>query len=181
MVKRENDKQSKLLKGDGPENPYKLWQEMGKWMTDNCTVIRHNDRLERTIARCQEWKNRYQRMSLSDTGMWTNQNLSFARAVGDMIILAEAILKAAILRDESRGAHFKPAYPDRLDDQFLKTTIASYDARGDQPVITYEPVDTSLIPPRARTYGKKPDAAPAAKPTAAPPASGTGAPVAAAT
>jgi succinate dehydrogenase / fumarate reductase flavoprotein subunit len=181
LVKQETDKQSKLLRGDGPENPYKLWQEMGKWMTDNCTVVRHNDRLEKTIARCQEWKDRYRRISLSDTGMWTNQNLSFARALGDMIILADAILKGAILRNESRGAHFKPQYPERLDEQFLKTTIATYDAVNDQPVITYEAVDTSLIPPRARTYGKKPDAAPAAKPTTAQTTPSPGAPVAAAT
>jgi len=182
LVKQETDKQSKLLKGDGPENPYKLWQEMGKWMTDNCTVVRHNDRLERTIERCGQWKQRYERISLSDTGMWTNQNLSFARALGDMIIMADAILKAAVLRNESRGAHFKPEYPDRHDDQFLKTTVATYDAHANMPVINYEPVDTSLIPPRARTYGKKPDAAPSAKPTASQaPTTAAGVPAAAAT
>ncbi len=182
VVKQENDKQTALLRGDGPENPYKLWQEMGKWMTDNCTVVRHNDRLERTIARCQEWKHRYGRISLSDTGMWTNQNLSFARALGDMITLAEAILAGAIRRNESRGAHYKPEFPERNDEQFLKTTIATYDRGAGMPVISYEAVDTSLIPPRARTSGKKPDVAPAAKPTASQaPGTASGVPAAAAT
>ena len=68
------------------------------------------------------------RVKLSDTGMWTNQNLSFARATRDMIMLAEAILKGALLRNESRGAHYKPAFPDRNDEEFLKATIATYDA-----------------------------------------------------
>src|SRR5688572_563539 len=154
-VKQETDEQSALLKGDGPENPYKLWQEMGKWMTDNCTVVRHNERLERTIERCQEWKQRYGRISLSDTGMWTNQNLSFARALGDMITLADAILAGAVRRNESRGAHYKPEFPERNDEQFLKTTVATFDRAAGMPVISYEAVDTSLIPPRARTYGKK--------------------------
>ena len=113
VVKQETDRQNWLVNNDGTENPYLLWQEMGKWMTDNCTVVRHNDRLEKTLAQCEEWKQRYQRVKLSDTGMWTNQNLSFARAVRDMIVLAEAILKAALRRDESRGAHYKPAFPDR--------------------------------------------------------------------
>ena len=58
-VEQETDRQSHLLKSSGDENPYKLWQEMGKWMTDNCTVVRYNDRLEKTIAHCQEWKDRY--------------------------------------------------------------------------------------------------------------------------
>ncbi len=154
VVKRETDKQTALLNNDGDENPYLLWQEMGKWMTENCTVVRHNDKLQETLDRCQQWKQRYQRVRLSDTGTWTNQNLSFTRALKDMLVYAEAVLKAALLRNESRGAHFKPAFPERNDAEFLKTTIATYDAANDATVISYAPVDTSLIQPRARTYGK---------------------------
>jgi len=175
VVKQENDRVQRLITSTGDQNPYLLWQEMGRAMTDNCTVVRHNDRLEKTIDQCQEWKSRFGRVKLSDTGMYTNQNLSFARATGDMIKLAEAILQGALQRNESRGAHYKPAFPDRDDANFLKATIATYDAANDHPVISFQPVDTSLVPPRARTYGKKADAVPAEKaaPTtkpAAPPA-----------
>jgi succinate dehydrogenase / fumarate reductase flavoprotein subunit len=163
VVKQENDRVEKLIAGDGDQNPYLLWQELGKAMTENCTVVRHNDRLEKTLSQCQEWKERFSRIRLSDTGMYTNQNLSFARATGDMIKLAEAILQGALQRNESRGAHYKPAFPDRDDENFLRATIATYDAETDRPVISYQPVDTSLVPPRARTYGKKPDAVPADK------------------
>ena len=164
-VKQENDRVQKLISGTGDENPYLLWQEMGRAMTDNCTVVRHNDRLEKTLAQCQEWKSRFARVRLSDTGMYTNQNLSFARATGDMIKLAEAVLQGALQRNESRGAHFKPQFPDRDDANFLKATMATYDAVDDRPIISYLPIDTSLVPPRARTYGKKADAVPAEKPT----------------
>ncbi len=167
VVRQETDRQNWLLSNSGDENPYLLWQEMGKWMTDYCTVVRYNDKLQMTLERCQEWKDRYQRVKLSDTGMWTNQNLSFARATRDMILLAEATLKAALLRDESRGAHYKPAFPERDDANFLKATIATYDAASDSPVISYAPVDVSLSTPRARTYGKKPEST-AAKAVAAP-------------
>src|SRR6478672_11842756 len=105
IVKQEADRQDWLVKNQGDENPYLLWQEMGKWMTDNCTVVRYNERIERTLEQCESWKERFQRVKLSDTDMWTNQNLSFARATRDMIILAEAILKGALMRNESRGAH----------------------------------------------------------------------------
>jgi succinate dehydrogenase / fumarate reductase, flavoprotein subunit len=157
-VNRETQRQEKLVASQGDENPYLLWQEMGRWMTDNCTVLRYNERLQQTLARCQEWKERYERIKLSDTGMWTNQNLSFARAVRDMIILSEAILQGALQRNESRGAHFKPAYPHRNDEDFLKATIAEYDPATNSPRISYAPVDISLAPPRAREYGKKADA-----------------------
>jgi succinate dehydrogenase / fumarate reductase flavoprotein subunit len=171
VVKAEADKQNWLVHNDGSENPYKLWQEMGRWMTDNCTVVRHNERLEKTLAQLQEWKDRYKKVRLSDTGMWTNQNLSFTRALRDMIVLAEAILAGALMRNESRGAHYKPAFSERDDEHFLRATIATYDAANDRPNITYEPVDTSLIPPRARTYGKK-EAAPATTATNTPASAG---------
>ena len=47
---------------------------------------------------------------LSDTGQWTNQNVVFLKALRDMFPLAKTILKGALLRDECRGAHFKPDF-----------------------------------------------------------------------
>jgi succinate dehydrogenase / fumarate reductase flavoprotein subunit len=175
VMKQEQDRQDALVKSNGTENPYLLWQEMGKLMTETCTVVRINERLESTLAKCQEWKERYQRIRLSDTMMWTNQNLSFTRALRDMIALAEVILRGAYQRNESRGVHFKPQYPERDDANFLKATIATYDAAAKAPVITYAPVDTSLVTPRARTYGKtesKPAASAAPAATAAPATAG---------
>ena len=162
VVKQETDRQDWLVHNDGTENPYLLWQEMGKWMTENCTVVRHNDRLQATLDKCQEWKDRYKRVKLSDTGMWTNQNLSFARATRDMLLESEAVLRGALARNESRGAHYKPAFPDRDDANFLKATIATYDPATNNVDISYGPVDCSLVKPRPRTYGKTADkAAPA--------------------
>ena len=179
-VKQETDKQNALVNNSlGNENPYLLWQEMGKWMTDNCTVIRHNDKLQKTLEQCEQWKERVTRIKLSDTGMWTNQNLSFARAVRDMVILAEPILKAALLRNESRGAHYKPEFPDRNDTDFLKTTIATYNAASNSAQISYSAVDTSLVVPRPRTYGKVEASAAPAKSQAATPAATPATPAAA--
>ena len=155
VVAQENDRQKWLVSNKGTENPYLLWQDMGKAMTTNCTVVRRNADLQKTLDLCQDWKERYQRIQLSDTGMWSNQNLSFARATRDMILLAEATLKGALQRNESRGAHYKPEFPERNDAEFLKTTIATFDKAANTSTISYEPVDTSLVTPRARTYGKK--------------------------
>jgi succinate dehydrogenase / fumarate reductase flavoprotein subunit len=165
IVKQETDRQNWLISSKGNENPYLLWQEMGKWMTENCTVVRVNSKLEATIRKCEEWKDRYQHIKLSDTGMWSNQNLSFARATRDMILQSEAVLKGALARNESRGAHYKPEFPTRDDANFLKATIATFDPSTGSAKIDYAPVDTSLVVPRARTYGKTAD-----KPTATAPA-----------
>ena len=70
-----------------------------------------------------------------------------------MLHLARVITLGAYHRDESRGAHYKPEFPDRNDEDFLKTTIATFEV--EKPKITYEDVDVSLITPRKRDYTKK--------------------------
>jgi succinate dehydrogenase / fumarate reductase flavoprotein subunit len=67
-----------------------------------------------------------------------------------MLELARVIVKGARLRDESRGAHYKPEFPNRDDEKFLKTTKAAF-VNG-APEISYEDVDIGYIPPRPRVY-----------------------------
>ncbi len=43
-----------------------------------------------------------------------------------MLELGRVIVQGARLRDESRGAHYKPDFPDRNDEKFLKTTKAAF-------------------------------------------------------
>jgi len=56
------------------------------------------------------------------------------------------------MRDESRGSHYKPDFPDRDDKNWMKTTKASFAPDADEPKFEFEPVDAALIPPRARKY-----------------------------
>jgi len=68
----------------------------------------------------------------------------------NMIVLARVITRGALARNESRGAHYKPDFPDRDDANWLKTTRAKWVSNDVQ--LTYEPVDISLIKPRPRRY-----------------------------
>ena len=67
-----------------------------------------------------------------------------------MIIYALAICKAARMRDESRGAHFKPEFPNRDDEHFLKTTLVRMNPETCEPEISYIDFDHSLVKPRPR-------------------------------
>jgi len=69
-------------------------------------------------------------------------------------MLAEVILVGGIERRESRGSHYRTDYTERDDVNFLKTTIAKYNADTGRPDIAFEDVNTSLVEPRARTYGR---------------------------
>jgi succinate dehydrogenase / fumarate reductase, flavoprotein subunit len=151
-LKRQQEINDALIKQSGNENQYMLHQEMGKWMTDNVTVVRYNDKLKATDNKLLELMDRYKRISINDSNLWATMALPHARHLNNMLELARVITLGALNRNESRGAHFKPEFPERDDEHFLKTTIVEHSGEG--PVISYEPVDVSLIPPRKRDYSK---------------------------
>ncbi|GBF10870.1 succinate dehydrogenase flavoprotein subunit [Tepidibacillus sp. HK-1] len=148
--KLEEQKYNDILNLKGNENPYKLHEELGKWMTDNVTVVRYNDRLLKTNEKLLELMERYKKINIDDAAKWSNQATTFTRQLEGMLVLAQAITMGAYNRNESRGAHYKPDFPDRNDEDWLKTTKAKYTPDG--PVFDYEPVDVSLIKPRLRNY-----------------------------
>ena len=151
-LKHQQEINDRLVKQSGTENQYILHQEMGKWMTDNVTVIRYNEKLKATDNKLLELMDRYKRISINDSNLWATMALPHARHLDNMLELARVITLGALNRNESRGAHFKPEFPDRDDENFLKTTIAEFSGEG--PVFSYDPVDVSLIQPRKRDYSK---------------------------
>ncbi|MCD0459335.1 succinate dehydrogenase flavoprotein subunit [Roseiconus lacunae] len=177
-VKKQQERHDNLLKGNSgsDENPYLIHQELGDVMTRAATVVRRNDQLKEAVETVNELHERAMKVSLSDTGSWSNQNVLFSKSLQDMFPIAKCILQGALQRDECRGAHYKPEFQkpsltaedpaerrrqaeqwldefDRNNDKFLKSTIAEYDHATMKPKLSYEAVDTSLIQPRPRLYG----------------------------
>ncbi len=136
----------------GKENPYDLGDEMGEWMTNNCTIVRHNDKLAATDEKLVELLERWENVGVNDASRVYNQYVLRTRQLKDMLQLARVICLGALRRDESRGAHFKPDFPERDDENWLKTTMARHTPEG--PSLEYEVVDTSIIKPRPRVYSK---------------------------
>lgn len=137
---------------DGPVNPYELYQQMADVMTRNVTVVRYNDKLAETLQTLETLARDYERIGVEDKSMWNNTTTVFVRELKSMIDLAKVITAGALARDESRGSHYKPEFPERDDEAWLKTTLAAYDPALDGPRLSYEEVDLSLIEPRKRDY-----------------------------
>ncbi|MBT2688139.1 succinate dehydrogenase flavoprotein subunit [Bacillus sp. ISL-47] len=154
-VKQEEEKWNNIMSLDGTENAYVLHKELGEWMTDNVTVVRHNDRLLKTDEKIVELMERYKNININDTAKWSNQGASFTRQLQNMLQLARVITIGAYNRNESRGAHYKPDFPERNDEEFLKTTMAKFVDANSAPEFHYADVDVSLIKPRKRDYSKK--------------------------
>jgi succinate dehydrogenase / fumarate reductase flavoprotein subunit len=121
-------------------------------MTKHATVVRYNKGLQQADQELVGLIERSRRMNLSDRSAWANQTLAFCRELTNMLQLARVIVKGAEARNESRGAHYKPDYPERDDPNWMKTTKAVFAPDADEPVLSYEPVDAALLPPRARKY-----------------------------
>jgi succinate dehydrogenase / fumarate reductase flavoprotein subunit len=150
--RRQEEINEDLVRRQGLENIFDIHDEMGRWMTDNVTVIRYNDRLRQTDNKLQELIERYRRVNLNDANRWATMVLPHARQLYNMLQLARVITLGALARNETRGAHYKPEFPARNDDEWLRTTKASFS--DEAPVFSYEEVDTSLIKPRVRDYSK---------------------------
>jgi succinate dehydrogenase / fumarate reductase flavoprotein subunit len=144
------DRYEQLLRMAGSENPFQLHQELGDVMLKNVTIIRLNEKLKQTDEKIQELLTRWDNIGLDDKSRWCNQTLIFTRQLRDMMELARVITLGALQRNESRGAHYKPEFPERDDENWLKTTKALFTPAG--PQFSYEAVDVSLIKPRARRY-----------------------------
>jgi len=154
---------------NGSENPYVLARELGEVMTENVTVVRRNDRLRKTLEKIDELKDRWKRLNVLDHGHSSNRPLSFVNQLWNMFALGEVMTKGALLRDESRGAHYKPEFqlpepktkdptqdPDWMKawkerhQKWAKTTIARWTPQGS--VISYEDIPTPVLDPEPRWY-----------------------------
>ncbi len=139
-----------LMHRTGKENVHRLHDELAELMVRNVTVKRNNVELRATIDAIKSLRERYAHICLDDTGHVLNQTYVCANQFGAMLEVALVITKGALLRNEFRGAHFKPEFPERNDTEWLKTTVAKYNP--DEPEIFYRPVDLRHIKPITRDY-----------------------------
>jgi succinate dehydrogenase / fumarate reductase flavoprotein subunit len=139
-----------LTSSSGTENPFRIWRELGDTMTRHATIIRYNSGLAEADAKIVELLERAKNINLSDKSQWANTSFAFARQLLNMLHLSRVVVQGAAVRDESRGAHYKPDFPERNDEKFLKTTKVTF--VDGAPKIDWEEVDISQIKPRPRSY-----------------------------
>ena len=156
-----------ILKMDGPENAHKLHHELGDIMYKYVSIERDNNGLDQCLVELKDILKRWDNIGLTDRGHWANQEAMFVRQLRNMILYAMCITKAARCRDESRGAHAKIAldangkrmmdgdelvFMPRDDKNFMRISIVDYDPKTEEPIVSYDEFDHSLIKPRARNY-----------------------------
>ena len=165
--RRQEEINRTMVTGDGNENAFALHRDLGETMYEHVFVERNNKGLDAALEAIRTLKERSARIRLDDHGAWSNQSLSWARQIKDMIVLAEVITLGARMRDECRGSHYKAEFELKIpegkfkgdpefeayrakwkanNEKWLKTTIAKHAKDG--PRIEFRPVDMSILPPQ---------------------------------
>ncbi|MGK5595701.1 MAG: succinate dehydrogenase flavoprotein subunit [Parachlamydiaceae bacterium] len=151
-IKIEEEFRKDLLSRNGGENVFQLHERLANDLVNFVTVKRNNRDLQHCLDKIKEYQERYKKITLNDRSQFANQSFMFAHQFQAMLDVAKVITKSALLRNESRGAHFKAEFPKRDDENWLKTTVAAYEAGNDEPKISYRPVDLRYIKPTERNY-----------------------------
>ncbi len=136
--------------GSGSESISAMRRELRETMDENCGVFRSKESLEKASSKIQELKDRYKKAQVKDSSRTFNVELLGALELGSMLDVSETIVKSALERRESRGAHLRRDFPTRNDDEFLCHTLTHFTSDG--PKIEYIPATITKWQPEERKY-----------------------------
>jgi succinate dehydrogenase / fumarate reductase flavoprotein subunit len=98
-------------------------------MDEDCGVFRTEEKLQKAWQGVMQAKADYAKLAIDDKGETFNTDLMTAIELGNLILLAEATVKAALERTESRGAQFREDYPKRDDENFMVHITCHFDPK----------------------------------------------------
>jgi len=139
-----------ILGREGDERVSVIRDEMRRIMSEKMWVFRKGDELESALKELRNLKERFKNIRVEDKGRTFNTGLVAALQLDFTLDLAEVTIAGALPRTESRGAHSRPDYPKRDDENWLKHTLAYYTKEG--PRLEYIPVTITKWPPAVRAY-----------------------------
>ena len=99
-----------IKKMKGRENPYTLHQEMGNILLSHVLIVRENSKLEKAMTQINDLEVRFKDVQCLDTSHWSNPAPSMIQQLHCQIQLAKIITQGALVRNEFRGAHYKPEF-----------------------------------------------------------------------
>ncbi len=139
-----------ILDRDGGEPVYKIKEEMQNIMHTHCAVFREKGKLTEALTKIEELRERYHGVSLAYKGDEYNTDIVSYLELGHMLDISLSIVKGALNREESRGAHSRLDFPARDDENWMKHTLMY--KKGEEFEIGYKDVSVTKYEPTERKY-----------------------------
>lgn len=144
------EEMERVKTSNGSESVSGLRAELQAGMTSDAGVFRTKESLERQMRLIDELLQRYKNIRIDDKSNTFNTDLQEAIELGHMLEFSKFIVYGALIREESRGGHFREDFPTRDDENFLKHTYAYMDEEynithewGDVVITKFEPKERS--------------------------------------
>ncbi len=141
---------SELKNSRGTERPADIRDALQDEMMDKASVFRDAKGLTAMRERLRELRARYRQAKVEDQSACYNTELLEVIELGGLLDLAEVLVESALVRQESRGAHFREDFPKRDDPNWLKHTLAYKGEKGIE--FRYKPVTITKFEPKERKY-----------------------------
>ncbi|HEY9429561.1 MAG TPA: succinate dehydrogenase (quinone) flavoprotein subunit, partial [Gemmatimonadaceae bacterium] len=149
----------RLLSIDGKRTVDSFHRELGKVMWDYCGMARNEAGLEHALQRIPEIREEFwSNVNVPGSDAELNQALEKAGRVSDFLELGELIVRDALDRNESCGAHFREEFqtPDgeALRDDEHYAYVAAWEYKGDDntPALHKEPLSYEYVHLAQRSY-----------------------------
>jgi len=140
-----------ISRSNAAESVGTILPAMRETMFTKCGVFREKKLLEEALAALRELKERCRKIGISSgASLRYNPGLMNALELPGMLEISEMIVAGALVREESRGSHWRTDFPARDDQRWLKHTMARYAPEG--PQFSYTDVEITDYEPKARTY-----------------------------
>ncbi|HIA05336.1 MAG TPA: fumarate reductase/succinate dehydrogenase flavoprotein subunit [Flavobacteriales bacterium] len=122
-----------ILNRESGENPYLLHEELQATMQENVSIVRIKDDLEKGIEELEKIKAKYDNIKAPGASQF-NPGWHEALSLRNLLITTEAVARAALMREESRGAHSRVDFPGESAEWFKYNIVLSKGADGKMDV-----------------------------------------------
>jgi succinate dehydrogenase / fumarate reductase flavoprotein subunit len=150
-LRKEVEAKFRRLARPGKEKAAQLQNDLSVTMTEKVGIFRIREEMEEALRKVIECKERYLHVGVSSSARHMNYELVAALELEYMLEVAHTIVLGAILRQESRGAHYRLDFSARNDQDWMKHTVARRGSDG-APVISYKDVAVTGYQPMERKY-----------------------------
>ncbi len=113
-----------ILNRESGENPYLLHEQLEELMQSSVGIVRTEELLTEGIKGLDGLKQSFKKVKAAGASQF-NPGWHEALALRNLLITSEAVAQAALLRQESRGAHTRVDYPGEQDEWLRYNVVLS--------------------------------------------------------